>query len=156
MLAARAATLGSVLDLYAGSGALGIEALSRGAEHADFVEQNARQCHAIRENLGLAELSGLARVYCGRVQTILTKLEGPYDVVFLDPPYGDALLPGLMEKLGVSPILTEQSIVVVERSTRQVLGKTYGRISLVRELRHGDTTVSVYTSDAKQASKEAS
>ena len=63
---------GNVLDLYAGTGALGIEALSQGAEHADFVEQNSRCCAIIRENLQIAELSGNARVYCSTVSKFLT------------------------------------------------------------------------------------
>ncbi len=154
MLRSRASSTARVLDLYAGSGALGIEALSRGAEQADFVEQDRRQCEVIRQNLAAAGLAQQGRVFCGRVHRILPRLEGTYDVVFLDPPYGDPALPGTLEELGGSSLVGERSVVVVERSARQVLDEVYGQMRLVRELRHGDTAVSAYTRNS-QEEKEA-
>ncbi|MBI4297008.1 MAG: 16S rRNA (guanine(966)-N(2))-methyltransferase RsmD [Chloroflexi bacterium] len=138
------------LDLYAGSGALGIEALSRGVEQVDFVERDRRHCQTIRQNLAAAGLAGQGRVLCGRAQSILPRLEGAYDVVFLDPPYGDPSLPALLEELGDSPLLSGESAVVVERSSRQTLKDTFGRLRLVRELRHGDTAVSVYKLNGRE------
>ncbi len=155
MLRSQAPSTARVLDLYAGSGALGIEALSRGAEQADFVEQDRRQCLVIRQNLTAAGLAGQGRVFCGRVHRILPRLEGTYDVVFLDPPYGDPALLGTLAQLGCSELVGERTIVVVEHSARQAMDQTCGGLRLVRELRHGDTAVSVYSRNS-QEDKEAS
>ena len=76
-----------MLDLFAGSGALGIEALSRGAAWADFVERDRRQCQVIRSNLEVTGFSPIARVHCSDVNKCLYTLDGGYSVMLLDPPY---------------------------------------------------------------------
>src|SRR5438094_4275222 len=84
-----------VLDLYAGSGSLGIEMLSRGAEWADFVEQNASVCRVIQDNLSTTRLADRARVYNMHVARFLSTMgarvdgESKYDIIVLDPPYAD-------------------------------------------------------------------
>src|SRR4030042_6735847 len=78
-----------VLDLYAGTGALGIEALSRGAGWADFVEREVRCCNVIKENLEQTKLSESAHVYCCTVRKALSFLKEFYGIVLLDPPYND-------------------------------------------------------------------
>lgn len=133
----------SVLDLYAGSGAMGIEALSRGARHADFVERNRSCCAVIRENLRRTKLEDRGRVYCLEVAKALRILKGTYDIVFADPPYGDPGLGSLMERLGSSHLL-EDGIVVVEHSRRSPLADSYGSLEIMRQRRHGDTCMSFY------------
>lgn len=103
-----------VLDLYAGSGALGIEALSRGAAHATFVERDRRALQAIADNLATTRLGDGARVVARDVRTALTQLASAgerFDVVLLDPPYRvdadelDAVLGGLVEVLDVAAVV---------------------------------------------------
>src|SRR6266571_286389 len=89
-LASLGADLSRTLDLYAGSGALGIEALSRGAETCDFVDRDPAACAVIRENLRITGFHGRARVHCLSAVTALQRLPGPYTLVLADPPYNDA------------------------------------------------------------------
>ena len=80
-----------VLDLYAGSGALGIEALSRGATFADFAEGNRAVARSLEENLGTLKLAARSRVHVTDLDRAVLPAAGPWDIVFLDPPYdGDA------------------------------------------------------------------
>ncbi|MCL0044482.1 16S rRNA (guanine(966)-N(2))-methyltransferase RsmD [Dehalococcoidia bacterium] len=133
-----------VLDLYAGSGSLGIEALSRGAVAADFIEQNFRLCEAIKRNLETTGYSTIGHVYRANVEKALTILDGPYHLVLLDPPYYLQELPSTMEALNRKGLLDKQAIVVTEHSIRTPLAGQYGRLSR-EDLRHyGDTALSLY------------
>src|SRR4051794_27503465 len=87
----------TVLDLFAGTGALGIEALSRGAASAVFVERRPPACQSIRANLKHTRLEGEARVLCLPVERALTMLEEPFGLILLDPPYAYPELPGILE-----------------------------------------------------------
>lgn len=128
-----------VLDLYAGTGALGIEALSRGAGWADFVEQNARCCAAIRDNLKAAALSLRASVHCLPVARGIASLTGPYDLVFMDPPYAMEPDPSLAARL-----LRPGARVILEHSRRTAPPPEADGMGLIRQRRHGDTVISVY------------
>lgn len=132
------------LDLYAGSGALGIEALSRGASWVDFVEQNPKCCAAIRENLESTGFKSRARVYCCSVKRALSMLDRVYDVVFLDPPYSDASTADFLGELFESPIVGDRSTVVVQFTTRQPLPAEFGRFRLFKCRKYGDTSLSFY------------
>lgn len=133
-----------VLDLFAGSGALGIEALSRGAVWADFVDRDPRSCAAVRRNLMLGGLEGKARVRRAPADRALRSLEADYDVVFMDPPYADPGLERLLAQVAASPRLGAGGVVVVFHSSRLPLSPHYDGLGLLRERRYGDTTVSVY------------
>jgi 16S rRNA (guanine966-N2)-methyltransferase len=104
----------AVLDLWAGSGSLGIEALSRGAASATFVERDPRALAAIRQNLATTGLSERARVVEGTVERFLASAGGDrYDVVLADPPYADDPLEVLL-MLGRSAVLTPEGILALE------------------------------------------
>lgn len=111
-----------VLDLYAGSGAVGLEALSRGAEHVLLVEHGARAARVIRQNIDAIGLPG-AEVAADRVERVLTKGPGHdrrYDVVFADPPYAlaDAEVARMLSLLADGGWLAPGALVIVERATR--------------------------------------
>lgn len=133
-----------VLDLYAGTGALGIEALSRGAEWVDFVDRRKSCCDIIRSNL--QKIAGLQRahVYCCSVSKALGFLKNSYDIVFADPPYSDPSIDSLLVNLAESGLIGEGSIVLLCHANRFVLGPDYGALHLVRQRRYGDTFVSIY------------
>ena len=135
---------GVVLDLYAGSGALGMEALSRGAVWADFVEQNRACCTLLKENLSKTSLSTQAHVLCCKVEKALTFLNKQYNIIFMDPPYSEPILDRLLEKLAPSPLLASDALVVIPRSTHIALQDTHGSLRLTKERRHGDTVISIY------------
>lgn len=133
-----------VLDLYAGSGALGIEALSRSVEFVDFVDQEPRCCAIIKQNLDKLGLSGKAHVYCYGVPRALTSLEGIYDIIFADPPYSDTSITNVVTQLASSKLINEESLVVVFHASRFPLDSSYDGLYLVKCRRYGDTSVSIY------------
>ena len=144
MLAARASRWSRALDLYAGTGALGIEALSRDVEWADFVDQEPRCCAIIKQNLAKAGFTQKAHVYCCSASKALTFLEGDYDIIFIDPPYSDTTTGNLLMQLDSSNYVHQESLIVVSHASRSPLEGSYGSLHLVKEKRHGDTSISIY------------
>ncbi|MHC1560436.1 16S rRNA (guanine(966)-N(2))-methyltransferase RsmD [Actinomycetospora sp. C-140] len=130
-----------VLDLFAGSGALGIEALSRGASTAILVERDPRACGVIQSNIGVAGVHG-AMVRRSAVEAFLKKTPGPVDLVFVDPPYGDpvddvlARLPRWLRSGGV---------VVLERDTRSPAPVWPDGLEPEEPRTYGETTVYLAT-----------
>ena len=145
-----------VLDLYAGTGSLGIEMLSRGAAWADFVEQNAAVCRIITENLESTRLSDAAHVYTMPVARFITMKSGQvnagaeYDIILLDPPYADPAIPVTLESIAISPLLAEEGLVVIGHANRVKLAEEYGegRIYRLRHRAMGDSAFSIYTNAA--------
>jgi 16S rRNA (guanine966-N2)-methyltransferase len=143
-LASMDTDMSRVLDLYAGSGALGIEALSRGAASCDFVERDAGACAVIKENLQATGFASQANVFCMPVARAIPRLEGPYTLVLADPPYDDAEAAVLMESLASSALVGNETVFVLEHSTRVDPGVELGKLSLASTRRHGDSAVSIY------------
>ena len=149
-----------VLDLYAGSGSLGIEMLSRGADWADFVEQNAAVCRVIADNLGTTRLAERAHVHNMPVVRFLSiksaahaSMNGAqeYDIILLDPPYADPAIPHTLETIAKSPLLAENGLVVIGHREGVKLADEYGasggRIRRVRHRAMGDSAFSIYVGD---------
>ncbi len=136
---------GRVLDLYAGTGALGIEALSRGAEQADFVESDRAMCTIIQANLERTKLAARGRVLCRRVEDVLPELTGPYDLILMDPPYADPHRDEVLAALAASPLVGPDTLVVVEHTARLPPPDRLGRLVLWKRRRHGDGAFSIYT-----------
>ncbi|MDY6892257.1 MAG: RsmD family RNA methyltransferase [Chloroflexota bacterium] len=144
MLESVATDWSRVLDLYSGTGALGIEALSRGAGWADFVEKEPKLCSLIKENLGTTGFADQGVVYCISVAKAFSVLHGEYGILLMDPPYTDSSITITAEKLTSSHLVGKDSTVVIEHSRRMPLKKEYGDFCQVRGLHHGDSCVSVY------------
>ncbi|MCD5412600.1 MAG: 16S rRNA (guanine(966)-N(2))-methyltransferase RsmD [Dehalococcoidia bacterium] len=132
------------LDLYAGSGALGIEALSRGAEEVDFVERNHNCCSIIKENLKHTRLAERSRVYRMEARKALRTLEKQYTLIFLDPPYSDRSGHTMLGEVANSSLAGRQTTIVMEHSQQLSPEETCGKFHMIRRLRHGDTCVSIY------------
>jgi 16S rRNA (guanine966-N2)-methyltransferase len=127
------------VDAYAGTGAVGIEALSRGAVRAFFLERNRHALEAIRENLDALGLASRATVLTGPV--LLTLSHAPGDIVFLDPPYDlEREYASTFEALGANP----PSLVVAQHSVRFQLEERYGSLARSRAVRQGDNVMSFY------------
>lgn len=108
----------SFLDLFSGSGAIGIEALSRGARSAVFVDNNREAIKCIEENLNHTKFTNQARVISSESVTALRRMEGKdhFDIIFMDPPYEKELEREVLECLLNSDILTEDTIIIIEAS----------------------------------------
>ncbi len=135
-----------VLDLYAGGGSLGIEALSRGAAWCDFVEVNGAACRIIAENLEHTRLAERARVHQGRVPAYLRGMhEGQkYDIIFLDPPYDDPAIGEMLSALAVAKGVHAGTLVAVHHAVRVVLAEEYGPLYQLDNRRLGDSMLSLY------------
>ncbi len=134
----------TVLDLYAGSGALGIEALSRGAESADFVEADARARGAIADNLRRTRLASRARVHAMRAEGAISTFRHPYDLILMDPPYNDPAAETVFRQLCESPLVGASSFVVYEHARQRPAPSECGPLKLLKTRYHGRTGVSIY------------
>ncbi|MEV0722701.1 16S rRNA (guanine(966)-N(2))-methyltransferase RsmD [Micromonospora purpureochromogenes] len=132
-------------DLYAGSGAVGLEALSRGAEHVLLVESDPRAARVIRENVAALRAAPAARLVTGKVAGVLAAGPGgkPYDVVFADPPYAvpDAEISAMLAALVEHDWLAPGALVVVERSSRTGPVEWVEGVTAERSRRYGETTL---------------
>ncbi|MDP9351580.1 MAG: 16S rRNA (guanine(966)-N(2))-methyltransferase RsmD [Chloroflexota bacterium] len=157
MLAARDQPRGRVLDLYAGTGALGIECLSRGADSADFVEQNAGMAAIIKENLAHTRLQGRATVHKLSVSSFLARaVDSPYDLVIMDPPYADPEIAGTVGAVGARGWLSPGGLLVLGHSSRREFEERLGVLSLEKQRCHGDSCISFYSKAASEADPEHS
>ena len=138
-----------VLDLFSGSGALGIEALSRGADWVDFVEHDSRCCDIIKQNLEKTRLTAQAHVYCCSVAKALSFLDKEYNIILMDPPYSNSSIGDVVTKLANSKLVGANSIVVVTYSPHLHLDSTYATLNLIKEYRHGDSCIAVYQKESK-------
>lgn len=133
-----------VLDLYAGSGALGLEALSRGASEVVFVESDRRAAQVIRRNLEVVDI-GAGTVRVAPVETVARGTGQPHDLVFLDPPYAvdSTIVAGVLRDLAVGGWLAPEAIVVVERSSRSPAIDWPDVFAAGPERRYGETAVQI-------------
>ena len=128
------------LDAYAGTGAVGIEALSRGARRAIFVDRARGAAEIIRENLRTLGIESRAEVYTGKALTILERLTA--DIIFLDPPYERELeYTEALQLLGASGLV---GLVIAQHHAKLTLSDQYGRLHKVRTVKQGDNVLSFY------------
>jgi len=142
---------GRVLDLFAGSGSLGIEALSHGAGSADFVEWDRRQSAVITSNLESTGFSSQGHVHRLDVLQALQTLPGRYDLVLLDPPYKMGGLDSLLEKIASQPgLIVDDGVVIAGHSKHEDLKETYGPLRLTSHRQYGDNVIDffVYEQDS--------
>jgi 16S rRNA (guanine966-N2)-methyltransferase len=127
------------LDVYAGTGAVGIEALSRGARRAIFIEKNRAAVEVIRENLASLGLESRAEVFTGKVATVLERLRA--DIAFLDPPYD---LPKEYEISMAALGQSDTPLAIVQHSSHFAPLEEYGHLTRYREIKQGDNCLSFY------------
>jgi 16S rRNA (guanine(966)-N(2))-methyltransferase RsmD len=138
-----------VLDLFSGSGALGIEALSRDAGWVDFIDRERRCCDIIRQNLEKTGFTAKANVYCCNVSKAISFLDKEYNVILMDPPYSDSSIGKLITKLATSRLVGTDSILVTTHSPHLPLAQNYATLNLSKERRHGDSCISLYRKETK-------
>jgi len=149
---------GMVLDLFAGTGNLGIEALSRGAKKVIFVEKGRHALGLIQRNLaqfGLEEQSEILPTDANRAIGILKQRGKTFDLIFMDPPYEKGLIEETLTKLSSHQIYHRDSILVIEHHRRELLPPIINRWNLIRQRQMGDTVISFLTPREDHASTEA-
>jgi len=135
------------LDLYAGTGAVGIEALSRGASTVTFVESDPKALQLLRENLLTCQLLDRAQVRVGQTAAFLDRKDwwnGPYDVVFADPPYAALDELDILIHAWRPGLLSEHAAIIIEQDSRAELPGSIDHATLVRRYLYGDTALYLY------------
>jgi 16S rRNA (guanine966-N2)-methyltransferase len=131
------------LDLFAGAGGIGIEALSRGARRVVFVDSSRSSLTVVRQNIEQTGFEDRSQAVLSKVESFLKKPSGPYDIMFLDPPYADELQP-LLELIAGAGLLKPDSIVIAEHFKKQASPADAGGLTLYREAKYGDTVLAFY------------
>jgi 16S rRNA (guanine966-N2)-methyltransferase len=136
----------SVLDLFAGTGALGFEALSRGARRVVFVESNPRAVRAIQKTAAELGVDREARIVVGRVEEVLRarRIDGPFDVIVADPPYAETSEGDLVGAVLASGLLDPQGLLAVEREARGGTPEGAGSLAAYRTARYGRTAIDFF------------
>ncbi|MFE5319647.1 16S rRNA (guanine(966)-N(2))-methyltransferase RsmD [Paenibacillus sp. NPDC056579] len=144
---------GQVLDLFAGTGGLSIEALSRGMERAVLTDVDKKSIDTIRHNLqaaGFTEQAELYRNDAARALKALMKREAKFDLVFLDPPYRLKVIRELMEQLDQGNMLNSHATIVVEHDAEDAYDGPIGRLQWARRAEYGDTAVTIYKNSSQE------
>lgn len=146
ILSPRIGTETRFLDLCAGTGAIGIEALSRGAAFATFVDKSRRSCALIEQNLdALGVPESQTEVICLSAENFVGRdHQTPWDIAFFDPPYSANYHSVLYEFGGDKAILAPDGVLVIEHHSKNSIPETSGRIRRWRELKQGETILSFY------------
>lgn len=143
-----------VLDLFAGTGQLGIECLSRGAASAVFVDRRTDAVKLIRENLKATRLSDKARVVSGDSMEFLKSLRESFDLIFLDPPYEAGLLEPAIAHIAKFDILSPHGIIVAEHPVGMALPALAAPYRLHRTYRYGKIALSLYRRGGNEENEE--
>ena len=133
-----------VLDLFGGTGQLGIEALSRDAKHATFIDAREDACRLIRENLKRTSLQDQATVVRSDYAAYLRKCREKFDIVFLDPPYAEEYLENSLKIITEIDILQTGGIIVTERPFGKDLCYDFDGFSRSRDYKYGNTVITLY------------
>ena len=136
-----------VLDLFAGTGQLGIECLSRGAERAVFVDSRKDAVDLIRRNLAMTRMQDRAQVVQADAISWLAGCRTRFDLIFLDPPYGSGLLESSMRRIMEIDILSKNGIIICESRHEAVLPERIGSLARYREYRYGKIKVTTFRTE---------
>ena len=134
----------SFLDLYAGSGAIGIEAISRGASRVVFVEKDKKNILLIRKNLSLFSEIQPARIFEGTVENFIKIEKESFDIAYIDPPYENNDILSVLQTLGGSDMIRAQGIAIIEHFHKRQLPTSFGALLFLRQVRYGGTALSFY------------
>ncbi len=134
----------TVLDLYAGTGSLGMEALSRAAESAVFVEASEVICRSIRASLAELEMTDQARVVRASAESALGHDEEDFSLVFIDPPYRIDPWDSILGRMGSGDLLADNAVVIAEHYYKRELASAYGGLVKTTHRRYGDTAISIF------------
>jgi len=138
------------LDLCAGSGAVGIEAISRGAGSVTFIERSRRACATIEANLNALGAVGNARIINREATTALKRLSQDsetFDVVFFDPPYESNTYDVVMTEFGQGHLLSNNAVVVVEHRRKTPPKPRYGKLMMFRQVTQGESALAFYSAE---------
>ena len=134
----------NVLDLFGGTGQLGIEALSRGANSATFVDESSVACRLIKENLKKTGFISSSEVICSDYLAYLKRSNKKFDIILLDPPYAELFLENAIKMITEIDILQSGGIIVTERPVEKPLSLLFDGFTRSRDYKYGNTLLTIY------------
>ncbi|HET6465537.1 MAG TPA: 16S rRNA (guanine(966)-N(2))-methyltransferase RsmD [Nitrospiria bacterium] len=137
-----------LLDLFAGTGAIGIEALSRGAARVEFVESDRAMADILEKNLTACGFHGRAEIHRTDAFKFLKQAHGPYDLIFADPPYHAWHLKKLLPAVERGDMISQGGLLIVEHFRKIALPDPVGNLRIVRSYEYGDTVLTLYVRDS--------
>ena len=136
-----------VLDIFGGTGQLGLEALSRGAASATFVDQAEPACRLIKENLRRTKLENTGKVVRGDYMEYLSRCREDYDIILLDPPYAEVFLENALKRIAEIDILRSGGIIVAERPLGKELPWDFPGFTRSKDYKYGTVLLTLYRKD---------
>lgn len=134
----------NVLDLFSGTGNLGLEALSRGAEHCWFCDSSRDSLKLIRENITYCKANERSTVLAGDFRKVLARITTQMDIILLDPPYGMDMLPECFDLISEYDLLAENGLIIAEHRKEEQLPEELGKYSKIKERKYGTVVISIY------------
>lgn len=135
------------LDLFGGTGGIGIEALSRGAKHVVFVDTDIKSIKVLKGNLEHLNIKDNVEVYNTEYSAAISKLyncKKEFDIIFIDPPYSVGLAQNALKEIDEYPILSPSGLIIVEHDTKDDMPSSLGKLYMYRSKQYGNTTLSFY------------
>lgn len=145
------------LDLFGGTGGIGIEALSRGAKHVVFIDTNIKSIKVLKGNLEHLNIKDGAEVYHTDYSTAIKKLNKnnkQFDIIFMDPPYSVGIAQNALVDIDRNPILSQSGLIIVEHDSKDDMPRKVGELGLYRIKRYGNTSLSFYNIDKQTHHEE--
>ncbi|MEA4846555.1 MAG: 16S rRNA (guanine(966)-N(2))-methyltransferase RsmD [Clostridiaceae bacterium] len=153
-----AAVIDSVfLDLFGGTGGIGIEALSRGAKHVVFIDSSIKSIKVLKGNLSRLDIKDGIEVFNVDYSTAIGKLYKygkKFDIIFVDPPYSIGMAVSALKEIDKNPILSQSGLIIVEHDSKEDMPQKVGKLYLYRYKQYGNTTLSFYTINEQPQQKE--
>lgn len=134
----------AVLDLFAGTGNLALEAISRGADKAYLVEKSIEGCQLISKNISALGVNDKCTLIRGDWKHAISKIEGSIDLIFLDPPYQAGLMEACLKAIDQNNLLADEGIIVAEHDVSQILPCMEGDLSIWKSKKYGNTAITLY------------
>lgn len=132
------------VDLFAGTGNLGLEALSRGAKKCYFGDNSRESINLIKNNVKMCRAEDKSVIIAGDYSKILGRINEKVDIFFLDPPYKDGLYENCLEIIDSLDLLSEEGIIVAEHGVRDYVPETVGSLEIIKERKYGKIMVTIY------------
>lgn len=143
----------SCLDLFAGTGGLGLEALSRGAEYCLFCDRERESIALVKENIRLCQAEKKSRVIFGDYMKALEKADRKFDIIILDPPYSSGIYEKCLTSIDKLDLLTDEGIIIAEHEKYADLPESTGNLVMLKEKRYGKTLLTLYACGANEEKK---
>lgn len=137
-------TMASFLDLYAGSGSVGIEGLSRGARHVVFVDQDRKHLRTLRKNIPKGLFEGCYQIVEKSASDFLSRTKQSFDFIFIDPPYASDEVEKILPRLKQGDIIAKDGEIIIEHHHKRSLPEEIGIFLLIKKYKYGETLLSFY------------